>query len=1537
MATPDSCFHRLARTLIARCVGSLCLFSIIIVFADQSFAFQISRLSEPTETIQRQILNQTIFKNRDQRIWLGRAEQQVEAGNTAAALALLHAVLEFESDSAALGGESGTTLVSIRAEAMRLISSLPLETLRTYQRVYGDAAQRLLDDAHEKEDAALFARVIRQYFHTEAGFQAADWLASRWLDRGHYSLAASMWARLLSERTHRHRIHPRIVLKAAIAYQFSGDHGKAAKTLRGFDLSTIKVGGRRIRTATILAELANFRATGRDDSEWVQAQGNARRNGSSIGGVPFLMPKWSISLAGEGHQFGPVAKREMSNSNNSELPNAVANYPIIVGDQVIFRDFFGIRSIELNTGKPVWKYPNELALEGLLAAFGVAKKPGPAFSNAFVGNTATGMLASDGHLVFSIEFLDSVEKEDAASPKLKTRALKIRRKPRRRIPPIQHVQIDNRLVAVSIPVSKQGAERILKPIWSVGGPAKRTGSDDRLAGHYFLGAPLYANGMLYVITEFDRQVNLAAIEPATGRAIWVQGIALVPNSIRRGDQMPRFAATCAPASADGIIVCPTGCGILVGVDGLDGTLMWAYDYRDYNDRRFRAMATRNAQLAMRSRGHVGFASLPMIERDFVVFLPRHSARLHCIRLKTGHREWTQPCPDAEYVGAIVDDTVIVVGNSKVRGLSLTTQKQLWDEYTGPPSGRGLRIGRKYLLPLRSKPVACLDIETGKRCNVELRDSTTSRWSDVVSTGKPEFDLIRPVTALPNHGLRQFYLQPGNLVANADVIVSAGPQFVTAFPQAQFLLNELKSPQFAESRSDDLQILVAELQLTTGDLTSAETQLETLGGRQLTKRQSADARALMLELQFSKFDSQIGGQQEVLAAIDRLSKTRHERGRFLIRKSEWQLDQGDFEGLLTSTQESRSLDLHAEMSAADNPRHSIAAASWVPDIIGRIQTQFGPDQVEQVAARVDTEQAIAVQSNEIAQLTSFLAVYSEWPQAGDVRVALARRYIENREFQKAELLLLQNRNSSNIQTAGIATAELARMWDRLGLHGEAAALLQELDSRFAETTVAENQLGRQFVASFDEQSPTSRMFRGRHAPAWCVTRVSISEHRWLENDPYLLDAYGSYRRRFATPKGSSFHLLDKGSTRESKIAVIRKDAGTIVGNIIVPVRHSYPLWAPFSLVGHLIPMGSPATMHGVSLLENDDQKPFWEQEFPQVKFSKEFLRVGPAGPTFCTFQTRQHLVAVNPADGRLLWRRSDVERGSGLVSDQLNGLFGDENILVLFAKDRQNYTIYQTLTGKILRHGRLDVDPQYQRQVFGRKFFYVTQSAIDRRMRVWDPLHNRFELDEPMSARLFKTVTPDGELAIVVGNDRLRILDVATGESKLNLKLTDRQIASLSYLRIFSDNDRYYLNLQRPLPVRRRRIYSYHVTDTFLPATDIQGEIHAIDRQTGKLLWDRTFPQRTFLDLSEYRLPFLIAMSRVRDSNFGNRQSMLVEVIDARTGQPISMKENILPDRIVNIDYDPQAGRIDLFGLKSRISLDFSRKIQQLHNDVPPTL
>lgn len=62
-------------------------------------------------------------------------------------------------------------------------------------------------------DPAVIAEVTRRFFHTASGFEATNWLATRWLDRGEYALAIRAWKLLASDPYHRKRVNADLLRK----------------------------------------------------------------------------------------------------------------------------------------------------------------------------------------------------------------------------------------------------------------------------------------------------------------------------------------------------------------------------------------------------------------------------------------------------------------------------------------------------------------------------------------------------------------------------------------------------------------------------------------------------------------------------------------------------------------------------------------------------------------------------------------------------------------------------------------------------------------------------------------------------------------------------------------------------------------------------------------------------------------------------------------------------------------------------------------------------------------------------------------------------------------------------------------------------------------------------------------------------------------------------------------------------------------------------------------------------------------------------
>jgi len=352
---------------------------------------------------------------------------------------------------------------------------------------------------------------------------------------------------------------------------------------------------------------------------------------------------------------------------------------------------------------------------------------------------------------------------------------------------------------------------------------------------------------------------------------------------------------------------------------------------------------------------------------------------------------------------------------------------------------------------------------------------------------------------------------------------------------------------------------------------------------------------------------------------------------------------------------------------------------------------------------------------------------------------------------------------------------------------------------------------------------------------------------------------------------------------------------------------------------------------------------WTASPRELANVKDVVRAGPAGLGFCTFQHRQHLFVVDPLDGRVLWHRDDLEAAAGLMNiEPFPGIIGDEQALVVFASNGANYTLYDTATGAELRRGKLDIQTtRFPRRAMGRRLFHCTTGADSRRLRVWDPLADRFLWDEPADqvaevsvlegvapgTKVFAFVRDTDEAAFVTNSGKIRVVDLVSGQDRFDVPLEPEQLDNLSFLRAFRDHERYYFNLQRSwLPGRAPTIPGYLISDASLPCAHIQGELCAVDPGKRKILWHRTLGNRSLLQMPDLPLPVLVSLCRIRKQD---QSSLSVEVLDIRTGETVATREDILSDRLLQSSYNRKAGLIELRGAKTSIRVEFPTNVARL--------
>lgn len=1457
---------------------------------------------EVREQFQRSAGRVLHFREREQKRRLDLAIAAVKSRNAPQGLQQLQRILDGDDDRFTF--RDGATAIGQRRLVQETLNELDQLTWATYNQLFDGKARRLAEDDRIEPDRRD-REVVRRFLFTRTGFEAGRRLAVRAFDRGEYERAADLWLKLRAVRVHRNRFGLGETLQLAVALQWCGRSRQAETVVRGIGDRKLRIGGRLTAVRDYFNRSGKIRAA--DAAvDWLLPGGNP--GGDRTADVSTLVPEplWDAGYDGPN---SAAAKRFAAEWVRGRLAGgrstAVVNAPLVVNGQVLVRDFEGVSALDLSTGRRLWSVKTETSLakaaNSMSTRVAGESPAGPEseFGPVYAANDVMNALTSDGGRMY---FLDAMDLSDIATPPFEKQVMRNRRFIRRRF--IERRSDPdpawNRLTAVD--VRRPGARdaetpTARKPEWVLGGPPDSKASGVRLKGHYFLGPPLPVAERLYAVCEFERRIQLLCLRPENGDVEWRQTLAVTEGEI--SSDAERSISACTPACAEGVLVCPTRLGFVTGVDALTGSLLWAAFAGD--DPEDLSLAPLQARSKVKTT--LGFRSPPLIHDGRVFYLPPGSTRLFCFDLHTGRTLWTAPREDGRYVGAADDERVLVVGRRATRGYAAPSGKLLWTTRTPVPSGRGLATQRCFLLPVQDGRVMMLERSSGRPIGLSVAGFSSGGETD---------------------------WRPGNLVAAGGVILSAEVDHLRAFPQAQTRLAAVrqKLKQNPRSAADlhaaaRLSLLVGRLREADRLLTAALDRLDVSrppAGSPAYRRQQS-TRRLLRELLFARLDDAKAPARQVLQRIGRLSVLPDDRARYLMRKAEFDLQRGDIEAVLSAVDELAGLDVRKLFPRPGDDSHLVSLSAWVPGLFARAQKRAGKslhDKLLRSAAR-RLQGALTFPGTE--RLERFLAVFGSFPLAGAARNELSRRLIDAGEHQRAELLLLANRASPDRRTAATATALLFRLRTQRGLYENAAPLRHELATRFADVLIDDAKTtGRELAERARQRRLTdlaARRFRGPQRP---VQRVAIAEERWLQTDESVSRVYNAFRQLFHTPRDCAFDLLDLGNGFETEINVVDRFTGVTAGKIVIPTRHSYPVSSGGAHVGQYFSLGSAGRMHGVSLLELQHGGPFWSTPPQGFERRDDMLLVGPAGPRVAVFQARDVLAAVDPGTGRLLWQRNDLPPLSGLRSDPYSGLFGDDEVLVLFESDRRRYTTYETRTGNLLRQGRLNISGEYERRLLGRRVFFVADVGGKTRMRLWDPVRDRFLIDRPFEGRLFTATTDDDDaLLALLPDGQLLVCDSATGRLRQTLRFDGREMFGVTYMKAFRAGGRLYVNLQRAVALHDP-FFSFYVGDTFVPAEHVSGELYAFDAATGRRLWKRVFPQRTVLRPRHGALPFLVLAGRIRDRVRGTRTSLLIEVIDASTGRTLGRRDDLFPTRILHMSYDPQRDAVELRGTETTIRL-----------------
>jgi outer membrane protein assembly factor BamB/tetratricopeptide (TPR) repeat protein len=1422
-------------------------------------------------------------------------------------------------------GKDGKPVLA-RVEANRLIRGLPAKGMAIYRLAYSGIAKELLKEAKDKSDLKLFEVVARRFANLGTGLEALELLASYHFDVGHPPLgamleglppppgpdrpdldhlfrAARAFHRLLEASGGSKGWSAATLCKAAAAFHSVGDRAKSDLLWKQLSAEVgkdgVKAGARRVA-------LAELRGLIDDLPVWPMSGGGLNRTGRGTGSAPLLKERWTQSAIGPEPPWAAIravekAVRTLEGRREAVLP---AFYPIAgmadVGFKnkvrtmlAIYRSYVGIHAVDIKSGKLVWEVESDWSLERMHRETPKVKamqdwlnrheKAGHA--SVVFENSVLGMLSSDSLRVYAVE--------DIAVPPVIVDNLDGDLPWGQKVDDAIH---HNRLLGFNLGDGKL--------VWELGGCGK-----GQLDDSAFLGPPLPLGGKLYVLNEKGQELRLVCLEPKRGKLGWLLPVAKVRHALL--DDPYRRAAAAPLAYGEGVLVCPTNAGAVVGVDIESASVLWGHVYRDRGD----------------ARGQVHWkAAVPVVADGNVVFTAPDAAAIHCLGLRDGALRWKADPRDGDlYLAGVYGDKVVIVGKDRCRALGLKDGKQTWSVDSGLPSGRGIADGDLYYLPLK----AAAKTKEPEVC--------------VISIAKGE---------IVGHARSRTKEVPGNLLFADGMVISQTAQAIVAYPQLNAKLKEIddrlrKDPKDPIGLTDR-----AELRLNKRDLQGAIDDLHAALASKPSNEPLVKARAMLYaaltELLRSDFDAGEKYLEEykklIKFDVQEESSVHDRRLNYLMLIARVHEKRGKVvEALNAYLEVADKADPNELLSTLDDPASRARPTAWARGRIEALIAKATPEQRKLLEAEIDKRWQVIRKSKDPQAMRRFLEIYgSRSSQGRNARFELAELLLAKGgagSFLETEQhLLILRRQTEDRKLAGRAVEALARLMVSKGLLEDAVHYYKLLGRELAKLVIRDGKTGADFLDATATDKRFLPYLAEQPNPLWRGKIRAVAENGNFTGPPLFFFEHEGERlpffQRNLVALNTNFHqfwLIDRKSyevrwrenlTRTNFEKYLHTDTADTanytpryqyhaVGHVVVlplghrvfgidPITHRV-LWEK-SLFG-AGPIQEPA---GTSIDPEDGQAVNTYKDGFQIKLG----RLSLVEPSHICLLTRDGLVALDPISGRTLWTRS---------ADWTCEIFGDADLVYLVEVSKKGQAsgaravrACDGVSAKVP-----DFAAAYERRVrivSGRILSADRDPKESIALQLYDVQRGKDVWKRTCKAGAIVLRSQAPELTGVVEPDgAVSILDLA-GKDVAKTKINPKHIHNADAVHLLQDRMNYYVAIDGPNHVD-------HPASAFEPtsglrAVPVNGWVYAINRQSGKLSWTNEYSSAVIVLNNFQQIPVLVCTSRYRLAAYMTS----VRITDKLTGKLLYDQAELKDTGLFfALNADLAAGKIELIGKHLKIT------------------
>ena len=1401
--------------------------------------------AQPLDPDARDHTDSRVAKDRRQSELLRKASTATHAQDWQAALELIQALLAQEEDSVS---RVDNGWISVREQAMRLMLKLPEDVLRGFRQRVGAEAARRLEEAELSGRIDRLAQIAMRFLVLESGQSAAQRLAVRHLDRGEFALA-TRWFQWLEDAKAAITKERHWQLQAALAAKQAGDKASAEKWLKknasaaDVDSETrpaqadeqIEMGGARVRVSDWLGALPSRVVAQTAPADWPMYFGAANRAALSRGGEPLLLPRWQQPLT----QMQPLQRQiemlveDLHDQNRASLSVC---QPLLVNGCVVLRTLGGVQVFEVETGRALWSTAERFKAEDLIGPGHVQ----PTYSNVNrvirvvngvqqIDSTTTnwdqhplaqllfangnfGVLSSDGRQLFSVEddtfVMQQFQMFYGSNEPARQDALR-------------RNWTSNKLVSYDLHNGR--------PLWTVGGVESTEPFQPELPGVFFFGAPVVDGHELFVIGERDGEVRLFCLQAENGKLLWTQLLATAESLISRDVARRQFAAQ--PSISEGLVICPTTVGWLVAVDRASRQLRWVHRYSTPQANIQRRSFAGNVATQLMPWGQRWLPSAPVIVGDSVVYTPQEFAdeqqtrtsSIVCLGLHDGAQRWQKPKGSWLALNGVSDGKVLLLGQTGIWALSLTTGEPAWDLpipiAEGVLSGLGAIAGERWHIPLSGGQIWTVSLKDGSRAG--------RQWASA--------------------GTRL-----GNLALYRGGVVSAHPAGLSCFEQRESIAEQIRQRKVLDP--DDTLALLTEASIL---------QLE---------HKSSDAWGVLQRVKADSLPAELRSRYLTtlrVVLLDVIQQNPTDRAVELATFEKWLTEPDDqlqvkrmrFEQLRNQGESVAALQLLLELTRGDGDRvlvvngPSTTAIRWDAWVGGQLADLWNslPADKRPAADGYIVEALRTLGDAAPDARRRGLEHFAFHPASRELLWREVEFAITQHDFTWAELSLLRLVEGQDSRQAARAWQRLVELYRALDLKDDAALAGQRL-SRIGDITLSEGTTVKQWV---EQEIAAGRLARttASHAPDWSglefkmqrlsgyqgnaetVQECTLPDARW----PFFTAHRFQYQNLFSPVPTQRLVLSRIGDSQLDWSLALRNNQPSNIGSggVIRTVGHQMLVYHRevlhwLSPVDHRVVWTRPIESRGANTV--DPAQASRRQTLP-MQSSVEF-QTRSMDPTdemtrnsllpLCTsefvgYRSRRVLTVTDAATGKWRWELREVPNDARMQSTNEFVLVTSPSRwpagLLLRARDGQPVPNHAAIREKFqMAKLSLGSDLLTTSRADAGMFALERWNAVTQQV-VWRETFPSTSQFAWLDTRTVATLSKDGQLATLN-------LDTQETQSLGTVKPAESFGLSLSRY-LVADHDRLFLIVSG--------VRSSYFGEEFA-TLPVNGTIFAFDRRGGGELW-----------------------------------------------------------------------------------------------------